>query len=466
MFEFSQFGDSVAIETLEGQKITYSELQALTNDLSENIKPRTLVFILCDNTLGSVVGYLASLNTNAVPVLLEKDLAPELLRNLISIYEPAFIYMPQQNEYAPQNSKSTCEKWDYKLVQLEKTSKTMLSPELTLLLSTSGSTGSPKFVRISHENLKSNTEAIASYLKINKQDRAITGLPMNYTFGLSILNSHFIAGATILLTNKTLFDKEFWSFFKEQKATSLSGVPYMFEMLDRMRFFRSTYPSLQKMTQAGGKLKKELAEKCLQYSVDNNIEFTVMYGQTEATARISYLPFEGALRRPDSIGIPIPGGKMTLIDKSGNNIEDSDVEGELVYQGKNVALGYAKQKEDLQKGDEWKGVLHTGDLAKRDADGYFFVTGRLKRFIKMHGKRVNLDEIEKIAKSVVSECACIGSENRLEVYVVEESKIPAVKERIVDMTHIHPTTVKVKLLDEIPKNSSGKIRYSEITGAI
>ena len=219
------------------------------------------------------------------------------------------------------------------------------------------------------------------------------------SFGISILNSHLVSGATILLTDKSIAQKEFWNFIKQEKATSLSGVPYTFEMLKRLRFFRMDLPSIKTITQAGGKLRADLVKEYIDGAIATNKQFIVMYGQTEATARMSYLPWEVASEKYASIGVAIPGGVFELQDENLKVITCCDVDGELVYRGANVSMGYAETQSDLTKGDENNGILYTGDIARRDADGYYYITGRMKRFVKVFGNRVNLDAIEQILKS-------------------------------------------------------------------
>ena len=210
---------------------------------------------------------------------------------------------------------------------------------LSLIHISSGSTGSPKFVRQSYKNIEVNTRQIAEYLELDQEERAITTLPMNYTYGLSIINSHLLVGAEILLTDKTMMERGFWSFMKEQKATSFGGVPYTYEMLDKLRFFRMDLPDLKTMTQAGGKLIPELHKKFAEYAAEKGKRFIVMYGQCEATARMGYLPADKAVEKCGSMGIAIPGGVFHLIDVNGEAVTEPHVTGELVYEGENVTLG-------------------------------------------------------------------------------------------------------------------------------
>ena len=267
----------------------------------------------------------------------------------------------------------------------------------------------------------------------------------------------------MLLTEKGLMQKEFWNFFKDQKATSFGGVPYTYEMLDKLRFYRMELPSLRTMTQAGGKITPELHEKFAAYAHDQGRNFVVMYGAAEATSRMGYLPPEKAVEKKGSMGIPIPRGKFTLIDAEGKEITEPFSTGELVYEGKNVTLGYAECGEDLAKGDERHGKLETGDMAQFDDDGFYYIVGRKKRFLKIYGNRVNLDEIDRLIKGEFEiEAASSGVDDHMFIFITEENKAEPVKEFVVGKTKLNPSAFKVITIEEIPKNESGKTLYNEL----
>jgi len=351
---------------------------------------------------------------------------------------------------------------DYCLVKLDADSVYPLFDDLALLLTTSGSTGSPKLVRLSYDNMLSNAQSIAEYLSITSVERPITTLPMNYSFGLSIINSHLLKGATLLLTSYSIMQKEFWHFLKTEQATSMSGVPYTYEMLKRLRFFRMDLPSLKTLTQAGGKLNVELNKEFSEFCRSTDKRFFVMYGQTEATARMSYLPCEQSLSKLGSIGVAIPGGAFNLINEDGVLIDETDRVGELVYRGRNVSLGYAECGDDLILGDENQGELQTGDLAKKDDDNYYYIVGRKKRFIKLFGNRVNLDETERLLKNLMHDCACTGVDDKMVIFITEADRLDEVKKYISTRTGINHSAFVVKHVETIPKNSSGKTIYSKL----
>jgi acyl-coenzyme A synthetase/AMP-(fatty) acid ligase len=319
---------------------------------------------------------------------------------------------------------------------------------------------------MSHRNLEANTNSIIEYLSIDESERPITTLPMNYTYGLSIINTHLMAGATILMTEAGILQREFWQFFKEQEATSFGGVPYTYEMLKKLRFFRMDLPSLRTFTQAGGKLMPELHKEYAEYAQAQGKRFFIMYGATEATSRMSYLPWQRCLEKCGSMGIAIPGGEFSLIDVDGSTIDAPDTVGELVYKGKNVTLGYAEKREDLATPDERGGVLVTGDMAKRDKDGFYYIVGRRKRFLKIYGNRVNLDEVEGLLKKQGIDCACAGHDDNLRVYVTDEGAKEKAAAFIEEHTAVNRKGFAVSVIDAIPRNDAGKVLYSALNKLI
>lgn len=339
-----------------------------------------------------------------------------------------------------------------------------LNEELALLLTTSGSTGSPKLVRQSYRNIQSNAEAIAAYLELDDTERPITTLPMNYTYGLSVINSHVQVGATVLLTEQSMAMKGFWQFMREQEATSFSGVPFTYELLKKVRFFKMDLPSLRTMTQAGGKLSPELHREFAQWAAEKGKRFVVMYGQTEATARMGYLPADKSLEKYGSMGRPIPGGRFILVDGNDQEITEPDIVGELIYEGDNVTLGYGLCREDLAKGDERQGRLITGDMARMDADGYYYIVGRKKRFLKIFGNRVNLDEIDQLVKMEFPglDCASTGVDDEMKTYVTDAAVADAIRRFLSVKTHLSESAFTVEYIPEIPKNEAGKVLYKDL----
>ena len=461
MFSLDKYKQNTAVITDKGEWLTYSDLIAVTDAFAKAVPQKGLLFCLCENRIGSLVGYVSCMEHHIPIVLLDGNKEISVLQNLIDIYQPEYIWV---DKIAASEIGGTTI-YQYSTFSLQKKSyevevdKPEINSELALCLTTSGSTGSPKFVRLSAKNVLANAESIAEYLEIDENERPVTTLPSYYSYGVSVINSHLIKGATILLTEGTVAQRNLWTFMKEQKATSIAGVPYTYEMLKMLRFMRMDLPYLKTMTQAGGKLNKDLAKEYIEWAQSKDKRFFVMYGQTEATARMSYLPLEHALDKYASIGIAIPRGKFSLIDVNGKAIEEPDVDGELVYEGPNVSLGYAECRADLAKGDENQGVLHTGDVARRDAEGYYYITGRLKRFVKVWGNRCNLDAVEQMVKTITTNCACVGVDDKITIIVTENGLEDKIKNYLIDKTGLNIRAFDVKVVDAIPTLPSGKLDY-------
>lgn len=459
--QLEKFSDRTALITDSNEKISYLELLEIADKIAKPVQKRSLVFQLCRNSVESVAGYAAFLRAEIVPALLPDGIDAKLLQSLMENYRPAFCWVPRKR--ADEFSGSIIYEFrDYVLLRTDVQVDYTLSDELALLLTTSGSTGSPKFVRQSYKNLQSNTASIVEYLGIRGDNRAITTMPMNYTYGLSIINSHFWAGACVILTGATLMEKAFWNLLKEQKATTFGGVPYIYEMLKKLHFSKMQLPELRYLTQAGGRLPPELASEFAEICSERGMKFIIMYGQTEATARMSWLPWEDLPAKPGSIGIAIPGGRFWLEGVSGEPLEEAEEVGELIYSGDNVTLGYAADRHDLCKPDENHGVLRTGDMAKRDKDGYYYVVGRKKRFLKLFGNRVNLDEVESLLKKEGIECACAGVDDCLKVYLTDAGQKSAAEQFLVHHTGISRGGFKILVIDQIPRSDSGKVLYSKL----
>lgn len=439
---------SNAIAAIEAeQQLTYAQLTEKCADFSHQLAGvRQLIFLKAHNNIDTLIVYLAALAGQHPLMLLNPTIPEDKLALLIELYQPNLII--ENLSISRLNDKTL-----------------NLAHDLTLLLSTSGSTGSPKQVALSAANLQSNAQSICDFLPIQQTDRTITTLPFFYSYGLSVINSHLLAGATIVFSLYSFVNREFWQVFNEQKVNSFAGVPHSYEMLLRLRFERMQLPSLRYFTQAGGKLAGDKVQQIAEYAQQNEKQFFVMYGQTEATARMAYLPNELTQRKPGSIGRAIPGGKLTLQNEQGDEIIGNNIPAELVYHGANVMLGYAEKGSDLFEFTPHTKLL-TGDIAYRDADGDFSITGRKKRFIKLVGQRINLDEVEQLLLENKLETYCCGDDNRLIVAVLKSSdKIndnKALKQLISSRLQLHHSLLFVLYLDQLPLTVNGKKDYQAV----
>lgn len=459
------FADNVAlIDTANKQTLTYKRLDDESDFISEKIKlsHKGLTFLFTTNNLESVVLYIALLKSGSAVLLLDEKLNEEIRNSLINNYKPDFII-----SVSPKAPAGYSDYFDYHSLHLferEERQSREIFPDLAVLLSTSGTTGSPKLVKLSYKNIQSNADSIVEYLNIDENERPITTLPFNYSFGLSIINSHLLKGSAIILTEKTVFFRDFWNLFNEYKCTSFAGVPYTYTMLKRIGFEKIALPSLRYFTQAGGKLSEEFIRFFNDYAAKSNKKFFVMYGQTEATARITYVPYDKLSGKIGSIGISIPGGKLNIMN-DGVEVSRPKEVGEIVYKGDNVMLGYAETLSDLSKGDELNGVLFTGDLGYKDEDGFFYVTGRMKRFIKIFGLRINLDEVQKMIENHFKiSVACTGKDDLLQILVHSDDHLTEikVKEEVMKMYQLNFKSLIVKSANQIPTNTNGKYDYNKI----
>ncbi len=457
------FGPQVALKDETDAVVKYSSILDLCNAKSFNQTQGRLTFCLIDNDLGGITGYLALLAGQSVPLMLNASIDEGQLQQLIRRYKPKYLWSSEARSETIKNASCVMCFRGYCLIELQG-SEIEIHPSVSLLLATSGSTGSPKFVKLSLKNILSNAESIAKYLGLDQDSIPITTMPPSYSYGLSIIHSHVIVGATIAVTNKTLFDKGFWDFFKASRATSFNGVPFHYDILKKLRFFKMDLSDLTTLTQAGGKMDPKISLEYAKFCKLSGRRFIPMYGQTEASPRIAYLPSEVSISKPASIGIPVPGGEIWLEDGNGEVIYRENVVGELVYKGPNVFLGYAKSYKDLDTGDEQFGILRTGDLAKVDNEGYYFIVGRKTRFIKLFGHRVSLQDIENLLLKNGFEVVCGGTDDFIEVFTnsLSVDQGSEIKGLMIELFKVPPRSVSVYGLSNFPRNDYGKIQYNKL----
>lgn len=440
--QLARFGDRPAV-VAGPDTLSYTQLAARVHEAADRLGPvRRLVLLAATNGVDSLVAYLAALSAGHPLVLVPGD-NPAAMASIRAAFDPDVIMGDGAGDGAPS------------IMEVRPATRHVLHPDLALLLSTSGSTGSPKLVRLSQRNVQANAEAIGEYLRIGAADRAATTLPMSYCYGLSVINSHLMAGASLALTDLSVVDPCFWDLFKRTRATAFAAVPYTFELLERVGFQDMELPHLRYVTQAGGRLSPELVQRYAGLGRKQGWELFVMYGQTEATARMAYLPPELAAESPARIGVPIPGGSFRIDPVDG--LED----GELVYSGPNVMLGYAESPADLAEGRTVT-ELRTGDLARRHPDGLYEVTGRRSRFLKIAGLRIDLGRVEQILADLGVQATSAGTDGQLVVALQGDHDQDLFRKVLAESLGIPRGAVKMYAVEQLPRLGSGKPDYQAV----
>jgi acyl-CoA synthetase (AMP-forming)/AMP-acid ligase II len=403
---------------------------------------RPLVFLFSGVTIAGSIAYLASLEAGAAIGLFGQGLPPGRADALIRLYRPHLVIgLKPEAGYAPVPGQA---EWHRRLAD----DAPALHPDLALLLSTSGSTGSPKLVRLSRTAVASNAAAIVATLAIDPGQRSVLNLPFSYSYGLSVLNSHLAAGASVLLTRQGLTGDGFWRRLAAERVSSMPGVPMVYEMLRRLGFETVAPPSLTTLTQAGGKLAPPLVEHFHAATAARNGRFFVMYGATEAAPRMAVLPPALLPEKLGSAGMALPGGRFEI----------DEPDGEIVYRGPNVMMGYAEAAEDLALGDRLGGRLATGDLGRLDADGVLWITGRSKRIAKVNGLRFNLDEVEALAAARFAPAAAIADGERLTLLVeAGDAQATEIRRAMATALALPPASLLIRCIARLPLSENGKI---------
>lgn len=437
----ARHGGRPALLVPGGVCLTYRELAARADARAAELgRGRRLVAVVAGPGVEPVVTYLAALRAGHVALLVGDD--PARTEPLLAAHDPAVVVRPEADG-----------------VRIEERGPgPELHPDLVLLLPTSGTTGSPKLVRLSARNLAANAASIAGYLPIRPGDRAPLTLPLQYCYGLSVVNSNLARGATVVLPTRSVAEPAFWTEFAELGLTSLHGVPYTFDLLDATGFADRALPSLRYVTQAGGRWDPAAVERYAALGAERGWALYVMYGQTEATARMAYLPPERAATAPSAVGVAVPGGAFSI------ERPDPDGVGDLVYRGENVMLGYARGGADLALG-RTVDRLETGDRARLRPDGLLEITGRAARFVKPFGLRVDLDEVERILAAAGVTAAATGDDTSLAVAVVRGGDATAVADLLAERLGLPPTAVRVAVVEAIPRLPNGKVDLAAIAAA-
>lgn len=409
------------------------------------------ILLYVGNSPSAVSALVASIESNSAVLLADATLSEALRQQLEDLYRPHWIGHFSVN--SAQWQRTRAEHYE-------------INPDLSLLLSTSGSTGSPKYVKLSRESVVGNAGAIATTLAIESSDVAAAHLDFHYSYGLSVLTSHLYKGASLSLSDGKFTDRTFWNATRDAGVTHLPGVPLHYEIMARLGFKRLKFPAVKTMTQAGGRLAEAVRDQAYQYMDESNGRFFVMYGQTEAAPRMSTLQHSDYASHRNTVGHALPGGEFSIVDEQRNKVA-INTQGEVLYRGSNVMMGYANDWRDLATPDSQFGELMTGDLGQLDEHGFLTITGRSSRFGKVYGWRVNLDEIEAHVGKAGS-IACVEIEGVLGLVMESGNRDywhdneQAVRELLSEQYALPATAYRFFVVEEVPVTGRGKTDYRRL----
>jgi acyl-CoA synthetase (AMP-forming)/AMP-acid ligase II len=434
--------DARALSFPAERVLTYGDLACRIADFSPRLgHAKKLIALEAHSSEHAIVAYLSALKGGHAVALLPPG-RDEVLAEFCASFDPHFVYRQRDGRWR---------------LEVREDARAEPHPDLALLLATSGSEGRAKWVRLSARNLEANARSIRSFLKLAESDVAALGLPIHYSYGLSVLNSHLAAGASVSVICKSIIDPGWLDEVTGSGCTNFAGVPYSYELLEQIRFRQRAHP-FRFMTCAGGRLPPDLVRAYADHMKSAGGRFFVMYGQTEATARIAYLPPEEAATSPDCIGIAIPDGELFLVDDKEQRVKEPRRVGELVYSGPNIMMGYAHNMRDLRRSSELTS-LRTGDLAMRTEAGHYRVTGRLTRFSKIAGVRIDHAALEDVCRQGGIEAAIFGEDSRLCVFHTASRGDETAAVLLAKATRLPASHFDIHFIAQLPRSAAGKIDY-------
>ena len=456
------------------EKISFKDLYSQVNNLAailhEKLGSNKEILLLSENNLFYIISYLAIIKSKNIAVLIETRISETDLKELVDqcSLKAFFIQEKKRNKLKLKRNVFTESFLENLPQKREKFEVKTDDNDLAVIIFTSGSTGKKKGVMLTHKNLRANTESIIKYLRLTKKDCMEVVLPFFYVYGASLLHTHLRAGASLVL-NKGIF-LNCLKDINRFKCTGFAGVPSTFQILvNKSNFLQRKFPKLKYMTQAGGKLANKFILQIT--NAFPKKKFFVMYGATEASARLSYLPPNLIKKKLGSIGKGIPGVVLKVLNKKGNSVKPGQV-GELTAKGNNIMKGYYKNPKETKKVLK-NGRYYTGDLARIDKQGFIYVVGRKDHMIKSAGYLISPHEIENIINSVkgVLNNVVVGIPDDLlgeaiAVAVEVKKKSNNLKKKIIDICNkklpSYKVPKKVVFFDQLPLNSSYKIDMRKI----
>ena len=456
--------DAPAVFAADGALLlSQGELRAGIADLAARLQRphKAFAFLLCRNTPEVLLALFGLLAAGHAVALIDTAMDRSALARLVDTYAPDLV-LGAESDIAdlagPERIRSDL--GGLGLIEATRPSGFAIHPDLAVLLSTSGTTGSVKFVRLTLANLTANADQIGAALDIGPEGVGSAHLPFHYSYGLSVIDSHLRKGAAVHLWPDSVTVPEFWAAATRAGVTQFPGVPFHYGLLARGDIDRLAPPTLKTFTQAGGALDLRLQSRMHELLSASGRRFFVMYGQTEASPRIATLPAGRLPEKLGSVGPALQGGQLSVIDEAGDPLPPRAV-GRVIYAGPNVMLGYAERREDLARGDEQHGRIETGDLGWLDEDGYLYLSGRAKRFAKLYGLRISLDEVEARFRPA-GEVAAVEGRERIGLFATEAAAVTALLPTVAAEYKLPVASFAVREVGGLPRKSSGKIDYARL----
>ncbi|MCP4138484.1 MAG: acyl--CoA ligase [bacterium] len=481
----------------EKTRTSFSEINSKANQLAEwlikqGVSVGDRVAMIQENCPEYIITYYGALKAGAVIVSLSSDIKTDSLVPLLEeldakviISNKKFESMLREIDLPAYNVKGLLlrdPELDWSGTSLEVASwadtiqdkeasnpgLAMEQSDLAAIIYTSGSTGKPKGVTLSHGNILVNTDSICQYLELTENDIQMVVLPFFYVMGKSLLNTHFAVGGAVVLNNKFAFPATVIKQMVEEKVTGFSGVPSTFAYLlhrSPLAKNRENLTSLRYCSQAGGHMSGQIKEELMQI-LPSQTKIVIMYGATEASARLSYLDPDRLKDKMDSMGKAIPGVTLQILDPQGNPVARGET-GEVVASGDNIMQGYWKDPEATAKVLDEKGWYHSGDMGYEDEEGFYFLVGRRDNLLKVGGHRINPEEVEDalMATELVLEAAVVGIPdellgNRLEAVVVpidKKSTDSDILGKCAEKLPKYKIPSGIAMVRSLPKKPNGKI---------
>jgi acyl-CoA synthetase (AMP-forming)/AMP-acid ligase II len=464
--------DAASAESVPAPELPHRILEFAQGFLASGLQPADRILIACSLTPASTLAYLGAIYAGVVPIPIEERLLDASGAALLSRSHAKAVWSASARgfDWAKDKGISCLD------LSVAARFSTDLPPhacdenDLAALMPTSGSTGLPRLVMVTHGNLRSNTEAIIRSQNLGSHERAMLIMPISYCFGASIVHTHLYQGGSVVYDSRFMFPDKVLHAINAHRCTTFAGVPIIYNILLRRSNLKSIpLPTLRRFLQAGGALAPDSLREMRE--IVPAVDFYVMYGQTEATARISCLPANELENKLGSAGVPLDNLQVRIADEQGRELPDGEV-GEIQVCGPSVCAGYLDDPQATAR-KFGRGWLKTGDFASRDEHGYFWIKGRTDDFIKIRGVRVSVGEVETKVASLagVSECAAVGVKHpeageALALLVVAEKTAPAengnLGENVRRALPPHWTCVSVKVVTELPRTSNGKVARSEL----